>query len=102
MNQLDASDEHFFDDKLRHPSGLVRPLFYPPQQGVIDPRCLGIGAHNDYEVLYIVSLIDETPQLMYIVLVGNHPSTRRRPSTTDPRRSRTMGRGARNTWHTRM
>lgn len=43
-------DEHYFDDKLRHPSAMCRMLYYPPQEGIVDSRCLGIGAHHDYEV----------------------------------------------------
>jgi len=39
----------WFDDKIDKPMGQLRLIYYPPQEGPIDPRRIGIGAHTDYE-----------------------------------------------------
>ncbi|KAJ3336185.1 hypothetical protein HDU93_003476 [Gonapodya sp. JEL0774] len=42
-------DETYFDNIDRgKPMGFMRILYYPPQQGVVDERQIGIGAHADY------------------------------------------------------
>ena len=40
---------HWFDDKIDKPMGQLRLIYYPPQEGPIDPRQIGVGAHTDYE-----------------------------------------------------
>ncbi len=42
-------EEGWFDDKTDKPMGQLRLIYYPPQDGPIDPRRIGIGAHTDYE-----------------------------------------------------
>jgi len=39
----------WFDDKITRPMGQLRLIYYPPQEGPIDPDQIGIGAHTDYE-----------------------------------------------------
>jgi isopenicillin N synthase-like dioxygenase len=39
----------YFDDKTDKPMGQLRLIHYPPQQGPICERRVGIGAHSDYE-----------------------------------------------------
>lgn len=47
-------DEDYFHDKTRHPGCVFRSVHYPPQQGQIDVRQLGIGSHADYEALTLL------------------------------------------------
>jgi len=46
--------EDFFDDKIKNSAAIMRLLHYPPQEGHVDDRVMGIGAHSDYECFTIV------------------------------------------------
>jgi isopenicillin N synthase-like dioxygenase len=48
-------EEHWFGDKITKPMGQLRVIHYPPQDGPIDPKQIGIGAHTDYECFTILS-----------------------------------------------
>ncbi|CDO72227.1 hypothetical protein BN946_scf184970.g79 [Trametes cinnabarina] len=39
--------ENFFDDKTKNAAAIMRVLHYPPQNGPVDDRVIGIGAHTD-------------------------------------------------------
>ncbi|MEM1287544.1 MAG: 2-oxoglutarate and iron-dependent oxygenase domain-containing protein [Pseudomonadota bacterium] len=41
--------EDTFDPMITKPLSVMRVLHYPPQQGAIDEKQIGIGAHSDYE-----------------------------------------------------
>lgn len=47
--------ENCFDDKITKPMAQLRVLHYPPQQGAVDPRHIGVGAHTDYECFTILA-----------------------------------------------
>lgn len=44
-----------FAPVLTEPQAFLRLLHYPPQEGVIDPAQIGIGAHSDYESVTILA-----------------------------------------------
>ncbi|KIM29966.1 hypothetical protein M408DRAFT_328410 [Serendipita vermifera MAFF 305830] len=46
--------EDFFADKTTKPAAIMRILHYPPQDGPMDDRVIGIGAHTDYEIFTIL------------------------------------------------
>ncbi|KAI0049430.1 Clavaminate synthase-like protein [Auriscalpium vulgare] len=46
--------EDFFSDKITKPAAIMRLLYYPPQDGAVDDRTIGIGAHTDYECFTIL------------------------------------------------
>ncbi|KAJ7480549.1 hypothetical protein FB451DRAFT_1237868 [Mycena latifolia] len=46
--------EDFFADKTKHSAALMRLLHYPPQNGEVDARVIGIGAHTDWECFTIL------------------------------------------------
>lgn len=48
-------DEDFFAPKIKRPGSSMRVLYYPPQEGVIDEKQIGIGAHSDYECFTILA-----------------------------------------------
>lgn len=56
----------WFDDKINKPMGQLRLIYYPSQDGPIDPDQIGIGAHTDYECFTLL-LQDEVGGLQ----VGN-------------------------------
>lgn len=56
----------WFDDKITKPMGQLRLIYYPSQDGPIDPDQIGIGAHTDYECFTLL-LQDEVGGLQ----VGN-------------------------------
>lgn len=47
-------EENWFDKLIDKPMGQLRLLYYPPQQGTIDPNRIGIGQHSDYECFTIL------------------------------------------------
>lgn len=47
--------EDFFEDKIDKPMAQLRVLYYPPHNGAIDPRHIGVGAHTDYECFTILA-----------------------------------------------
>jgi isopenicillin N synthase-like dioxygenase len=57
--------EEFFADKITKPMAHMRVLHYPSQDGVIDERQIGIGAHSDYECFTILCT-DDTPALQVL------------------------------------
>jgi isopenicillin N synthase-like dioxygenase len=48
-------EEDWFDDRISKPMGQLRVIHYPPQEGALDPKQIGIGAHTDYECFTILS-----------------------------------------------
>ncbi|MCW0181522.1 MAG: isopenicillin N synthase family oxygenase [Zavarzinia sp.] len=46
--------EDYFDPMVTKPTGVLRILSYPSQDGPIDQRQIGIGAHTDYECFTIL------------------------------------------------
>jgi isopenicillin N synthase-like dioxygenase len=47
--------ENWFEPKIEKPMGQLRVLYYPPQDGKVDPNHIGIGAHTDYECFTILA-----------------------------------------------
>jgi len=47
--------EDYFDPMVTKPTGVLRILYYPSQEGPIDQRQIGIGAHTDYECFTILA-----------------------------------------------
>jgi isopenicillin N synthase-like dioxygenase len=47
-------EETWFDALIDKPMGQLRLIYYPPQQGPIDPNRIGIGRHSDYECFTIL------------------------------------------------
>ncbi len=47
--------ETYFDAMTDHPTNMMRLVYYPPQNGVIDEKQIGIGAHSDYECFTILA-----------------------------------------------
>jgi len=41
-------DEFYFDKYITLPAVIARILYYPPQEGEIDVKELGIGAHRSF------------------------------------------------------
>lgn len=48
-------EEAHFDAEVTKPLATLRLLHYPPQEGEIDDRQIGIGAHSDYECFTILA-----------------------------------------------
>ncbi|MGH2341340.1 isopenicillin N synthase family dioxygenase [Segnochrobactraceae bacterium EtOH-i3] len=48
-------EETYFDALVTKPLATLRVLHYPPQEGEIDDRQIGIGAHSDYECFTILA-----------------------------------------------
>lgn len=61
--------EDFFAPKITKPLSVMRVLHYPPQDGVIDEKQIGIGAHSDYECFTILCT-DEKAALQVLNPVG--------------------------------
>jgi isopenicillin N synthase-like dioxygenase len=57
--------EDFFARKITKPMAHMRVLHYPSQDGEIDERQIGIGAHSDYECFTILCT-DDTPALQVL------------------------------------
>jgi isopenicillin N synthase-like dioxygenase len=47
--------EDFFEDKITKPIAQLRLLHYPPQNGPIDEKQIGTGAHSDYDCFTILA-----------------------------------------------
>ena len=62
-------DEEFFDRLTTKPMAHMRVLHYPSQDGPIDDRQIGIGAHSDYECFTILST-DDVPALQVLNSAG--------------------------------
>ncbi|KAI5477351.1 hypothetical protein MNV49_006493 [Pseudohyphozyma bogoriensis] len=64
-------EENYFEDKLTNPGSVMRILSYPSQaqEGPIDPKELGIGAHSDYECFTILCQ-DDVPALQVLNAAG--------------------------------
>lgn len=61
--------EDFFAPKITKPLAVMRVLHYPPQNGVIDEKQIGIGAHSDYECFTILCT-DEKAALQVLNAAG--------------------------------
>lgn len=61
--------EDFFAPKIGKPMAHMRVLHYPSQDGEIDERQIGIGAHSDYECFTILCT-DDTPALQVLNAEG--------------------------------
>jgi isopenicillin N synthase-like dioxygenase len=62
-------DEDFFLPLITKPMAQMRVLHYPSQDGPIDDRQIGIGAHSDYECFTILCT-DEVPALQVLNSAG--------------------------------
>lgn len=51
-------EEAHFDPLVEKPLATLRLLHYPPQEGEVDERQIGIGAHSDYECFTILAQDD--------------------------------------------
>ncbi len=51
--------ENFFDKKITKPLAVMRVLHYPPQDGVIEEKQIGTGAHSDYECFTVLCTDDK-------------------------------------------
>jgi isopenicillin N synthase-like dioxygenase len=47
--------EDYFVPLTNRPTGVMRIVAYPSQDGIIDPQQIGIGAHSDYECFTILA-----------------------------------------------
>lgn len=63
-------DEDHFAPMLTKPVAELRLLHYPPQEGALDDKVLGIGAHSDYDVFTVLAT-DEVPALQVLNPAGN-------------------------------
>ncbi|WP_170327643.1 isopenicillin N synthase family dioxygenase [Ruegeria arenilitoris] len=54
---LDLPETHF-ENLMQNPISIQRLLHYPPQNGMIDEKIIGIGAHTDYGNLTILAQDD--------------------------------------------
>lgn len=61
--------EDFFAPRIVKPMAHMRVLHYPSQEGEVDERQIGIGAHSDYECFTILST-DEVPALQVLNTAG--------------------------------
>lgn len=61
--------EDYFRPFVTKPMAQMRVLFYPSQDGVVDDRQIGIGAHSDYEC-FTVLCTDDTPALQVLNSAG--------------------------------
>lgn len=62
-------DEGFFAPLIGKPMAQMRVLHYPSQDGPIDDRQIGIGAHSDYECFTILAT-DDVPALQVLNSAG--------------------------------
>lgn len=62
-------DEAHFEPMIRKPMAHMRVLHYPSQDGPIDDRQIGIGAHSDYEC-FTVLCTDDVPALQVLNSAG--------------------------------
>lgn len=61
--------EDYFIPKITKPLAVARVLHYPPQEGKIDEKQIGIGAHSDYECFTILCT-DEKAALQVLNAAG--------------------------------
>ena len=62
-------DEYFFEPLITKPMPQMRVLYYPSQDGPVDDRQIGIGAHSDYEC-FTMLCTDEVPALQVLNSAG--------------------------------
>lgn len=62
-------DERFFEPLITKPMPHMRVLHYPSQDGPVDDRQIGIGAHSDYEC-FTMLCTDEVPALQVLNSAG--------------------------------
>lgn len=65
---LDLPEGHF-RPLVSKPMAQMRVLYYPSQDGEVDDRQIGIGAHSDYECFTILCT-DDTPALQVLNSAG--------------------------------
>ena len=65
---LDLPERHF-RPLVAKPMAQMRVLYYPSQDGEVDDRQIGIGAHSDYECFTILCT-DDTPALQVLNSAG--------------------------------
>ena len=63
-------DEQFFAPLTRKPMAHMRVLHYPSQDGPVDDRQIGIGAHSDYEC-FTMLCTDDVPALQVLNSAGH-------------------------------
>ena len=61
--------EDFFAERITKPMAHMRVLHYPSQEGAIDERQIGIGAHSDYEC-FTMLCTDDVPALQVLNSAG--------------------------------
>ncbi|MEM6384247.1 MAG: 2-oxoglutarate and iron-dependent oxygenase domain-containing protein [Pseudomonadota bacterium] len=61
--------EGYFEPMITKPLSVMRVLHYPSQDGIIDEKQIGIGAHSDYECFTILCT-DETSALQVLNAAG--------------------------------
>lgn len=64
-------DEGFFDPMIKRPGSSMRVLHYPSQEGPIDEKQIGIGAHSDYECFTILAQGGDIEALQVLNAVGD-------------------------------
>ncbi|WP_372005715.1 2-oxoglutarate and iron-dependent oxygenase domain-containing protein [Tistrella mobilis] len=62
---LGLAEDHF-EPLIRKPMAQLRVVHYPPQQGPIDERQIGIGAHSDYECFTILNQMEGVSALQVL------------------------------------
>jgi len=62
-------DENFFEPLISKPMIQMRVLHYPSQDGPVDDRQIGIGAHSDYEC-FTMLCTDDVPALQVLNSAG--------------------------------
>jgi isopenicillin N synthase-like dioxygenase len=62
-------DEDHFEPLIAKPMAHMRVLHYPSQDGPVDERQIGIGAHSDYEC-FTVLCTDDVPALQVLNSAG--------------------------------
>ncbi|RJF87733.1 isopenicillin N synthase family oxygenase [Oleomonas cavernae] len=61
--------EYYFEPHITKPTAQLRVLHYPSQDGPVDDRQIGIGAHSDYECFTILSQ-EDVPALQLLNSAG--------------------------------
>lgn len=71
----------YFDRMISKPAAIMRLLYYPSQQGEIDERQIGIGAHSDYECFTILAQDAEVAALQILNTEGQWIAAKPIPGT---------------------
>lgn len=77
---LDLPADHF-DPMITRPAAIMRVLHYPSQDGEVDDRQIGIGAHSDYECFTILAQDQSVAALQVLNTQGEWISAKPIPGT---------------------